>query len=126
MQMPELGFPVEMVGGVPVVAAPAEIDITNASGLRAALGQAARNGPGTLVVDLTRTRFCDSAGMHALVDAHKRARAEGGRVMLAVSGAAVPRILEITGIDRMLPRFDSVAEALACIPAAETPGPPPG
>jgi anti-sigma B factor antagonist len=126
MQMPELGFPVEMVSGVPVVAAPAEIDITNAAGLRAALGQAAGNGPGTLVVDLTGTQFCDSAGMHALVDAHKRARAEGGQVLLAVSGAAVPRILEITGIDRVLPRFDSVAEALACIPVAETPGPPPG
>ena len=115
-----------MVSGVPVVAAPAEIDITNADGLRAALGRAAGNGPGTLVVDLTRTRFCDSAGMHALVDAHKRARAEGGQVLLAVSGAAVPRILEITGIDRVLPRFDSVAEALAHVPAAQTPGPAPG
>jgi anti-sigma B factor antagonist len=125
MQMPEIGFPVEMVSGVPVVAAPAEIDITNADGLRAALGHAAETGPGALVVDLTRTRFCDSAGMHALVDAHKRARVEGGQVLLAVSGAAVPRILEITGIDRVLPRFDSVAEALAYIPAAETPGPPP-
>jgi hypothetical protein len=47
-------------------------------------------------------------------------------VLLAVSGAAVPRILEITGIDRVLPRFDSVAEALACLPVAETPGPRPG
>ena len=124
--MPEIGFPVEMISGVPVVAAPAEIDITNADGLRAALVQAAGSGPGTLVVDLTRTRFCDSAGMHALVDAHKRARAEGGQVLLAVSGTAVPRILEITGIDRMLPRFPSVAEALAHVPAAETPGPPSG
>ena len=122
--MPEIGFPVEMISGVPVVAAPAEIDITNADGLRAALGQAAGNGPGTLVVDLTRTRFCDSAGMHALVDAHIRARAEGGQVLLAVSGAAVPRILEITGIDRVLHHFPSVAEALAHVPAAETPGAP--
>ena len=47
-------------------------------------------------------------------------------MLLAVSGAAVPRILEITGIDRVLPRYDSVAEALACIPVAETSGPPPG
>jgi anti-sigma B factor antagonist len=124
--MLELGVPVEVLSGVPVVAAPAEIDITNAAGLRAALAQAAGNGPGTLVVDLTRTQFCDSAGMHALVDAHKRARAEGGQVLLAVSGAAVPRILEITGIDRVLPRYDSVAEALACVPVVETPGPPPG
>jgi hypothetical protein len=47
-------------------------------------------------------------------------------VLLAVSGTAVPRILEISGIDRVLPCYNSVAEALACIPAVETPGPPPG
>jgi anti-sigma B factor antagonist len=116
-------FPVEVVGGVPVVAAPEEIDITNAKGLQAALGQAAENGPGSLVVDLTRTSFCDSAAIHALVDAHKRARAEGGQVLLAVSGAAVPRIFEITGVDQVLPRFPSVAEALAYVPS---PGPPGG
>ena len=123
--MGDVGFPVKVVGGVPVVAAPEEIDITNAEGLRAALGQAAGSGRETLVVDLTRTRFCDSAAIHALVDAHKRARTAGGQVLLAVSGAAVPRIFQITGIDRMLPRFPSVAEALANVPAAETPGPPP-
>ena len=124
--MREISFPVEMIEGVPVVTAPEEIDIANAGRLRAALGQAAGDGPGTLVVDLTRTRFCDSAAIHALVDAHKRARATGGQVLLAVSGAAVPRIFEIVGIDRVLPRFPSVAEALAHVPAAETPGPPSG
>jgi len=124
--MRDVSFPVEIVGDVLVVAAPEEIDITNAEALRAALGQAAGNGHETLVVDLTRTRFCDSAAIHALVDAHKRARVAGGQVLLAVSGAAVPHIFAITGIDRVLPRFPSVAEALAHIPAAETPGLPPG
>jgi anti-sigma B factor antagonist len=118
-------FPVEVVQGVPVVAAPEEIDVTNAEELRAALLRAAPlrasgDGSWTLVVDLTRTRFCDSAAIHALVDAHKRARAEGGQLLLAVSGAAVPRIFEITGLDRVIPRFPGVAEALASIPAAET------
>jgi len=119
----DVGFPVELVEGVPVVAAPEEVDITNAEGLRAALARAAGNGNGMLVVDLTRTRFCDSSAIHALVDAHKRARAEGGQVLLAVSGEAVPRIFEITGVDRVLHRFSSVAEALAHVPAAEPPGP---
>ena len=85
---------------------------------------ASRGGHETLVVDLTRTRFCDSAAIHALVDAHRRARAAGGQVRLAVSGGAVPRIFEITGIDRVLHHFPSVAEALAHVPAAETPGAP--
>ena len=120
--MGNVGFPVEMIEDVPVVTAPEEIDITNADQLRAALRQAVlRQAGGSLVVDMTRTRFCDSAAIQALVDAHKRARAEGGRVLLAVSGEAVPRIFEITGIDQVLSRFGSVAEALAQVTAAVTP-----
>jgi anti-sigma B factor antagonist len=121
--MRDASFPVEVVRGVPVVAAPEEIDITNAQGLREALHQAAGDGSGTVVVDLTRTRFCDSAAIHALVDAYKRAQAAGGQVLLAFSGTAVPRIFEITGVDRVIPGFPSVADALARIPAIEAPGP---
>jgi hypothetical protein len=54
-------FPVERIGGVPVVVAPEEIDITKAPDLRSALLEAAADGPGTLVADMTRTRFCDSS-----------------------------------------------------------------
>ena len=129
--MPDLGFPVEVVRGVPVVAAPEEIDITNAAGLRAALLESAARGHGTLVVDMTRTRFCDTAGLHVLVGAHKRARAEGGEVLLVIPGAAgVLRIFAITGLDRVIPNFTSLEQALAHAPAAATrprrPGPPRG
>jgi len=113
--MREVSFPVELVRGVPVVAAPEEIDITNAAELQAALLDACGSEAGghrTFVVDMTRTRFCDSAGIAALVGAHKRAQAEGGRVLLAVSGVAVPRIFELTGIDRIIPSFTSLEEAL--------------
>jgi anti-sigma B factor antagonist len=111
--MPDGGFPVEVVGGVPVVAAPEEIDITNAEALRSALLTAAADGPGTLVVDMTRTRFCDSSGLHTLLAAHKRAQAEGGEVRLVISSAAVLRVFALTTADRMIPNFTSLAEALA-------------
>ena len=111
--MPEVGFPVQVVGGVPVVAAPEEIDITNAAGLRAALLEAAAHRNGTLVVDMSRTQFCDSAGINVLVRAHKRAQAEGDEVLLVIAGPAVLRILAVTGIDRLIPTFPSLAAALA-------------
>lgn len=63
MQVPDTGFSVEVVRGVPVVAVPEEVDINNAAGLRAALLQAATHAHGTLVVDMTRTQFCDTAGL---------------------------------------------------------------
>jgi anti-sigma B factor antagonist len=119
MQMPDAGFPVEVVSGVPVVAAPEEIDMTNAAGLRVALTEAAMHGQqGTLVVDMTRTRFCDTAGLHALVGAHKRAGAEGGRVLLVIPSTAVLRIFAITGLDHVIPNFTSLEEALEHAPAA--------
>ena len=106
-------FPVELVSGVPVVAAPEEIDITNAPELRSALLEAAADRPGTLVADMTRTRFCDSSGLHALLAAQKRARADGGELLLVIPSAAVLRIFAITGIDRMIPNFTSLDDALA-------------
>ncbi len=111
---------VDMVGCVPVVTVPEEVDVTNAPGLRAALLQAAADGSATLVVDMTGTRFCDSAGLRVLADAHKRAVAAGGAVVLAVPATAVLRVLEITGIDQVIPSFASLDEAVAH--AAESPG----
>ena len=111
--MQDGSFPVELVSGVPVVAAPEEIDITNAPDLRSALLQAAAGGLGMLVADLTRTRFCDSSGLRTLLSAHKRAQAEGGELRLVIPDAAVLRVFAITGIDRMIPNFASLDDALA-------------
>jgi anti-sigma B factor antagonist len=113
MTMTEPRFPVRITRGVPVVIAPEQIDITNAAALRAALlHAAARPGP-ALVVDMTGTRFCDSAGLHALIGAHKRAQAEGRQVRLAVTGAQVRRILALTALDRLIPVCTSLDQAFA-------------
>jgi anti-sigma B factor antagonist len=113
MQMQDGGFSVELVNGVPVVAAPEEIDITNAPELRSALLEAAAHGPGTWVADMTRTRFCDSSGLHTLLAAHRRAQAEGGELLLVIPSTPVLRVFAITGIDRMIPNFTALDEALA-------------
>jgi len=110
--VPEISFPVEVVEGVPVVTAPEEIDIANATGLRAALLEVAEPGRALVVVDMSRTRFCDSAGLNALVAAARQARAEGGEVRLVVVGEAVARIVALTGVDRVIPVYASLEDAL--------------
>ena len=110
--MQDSRFPVELVSGVPVVAAPEEIDITNAPDLGAALLEAAAGDRGTLVADMTRTRFCDSSGLHTLLAAHKRARTEGGELRLVIPDVAVLRVFAITCIDRMIPNFTCLDDAL--------------
>ena len=116
--MTDIWYPDTVINGVPVVAAPAEIDITNAEALRSAVLKAAAAGPGTLVVDMTQTQFCDCSGLHTLIAAHKRARAEGREVLLVIPGTAVLRVFAITGMDQVIPNFASLDEALAQAPVA--------
>jgi anti-sigma B factor antagonist len=109
-----------VVCGVPVVATPDEVDITNAAGLRTALLEASAQGHGTFVVDMSGTQFCDSAGLHVLVRAHKQSQAEGGEMMLVVPATKVLRVFAITGVDRLISNFSSLGEALAQAPAARS------
>ena len=109
--MPGPRFVVELTGGVPVVKTPQEIDVTNAA-CRSALLDAASNGDKRFVVDMTGTRYCDASASHVLAAAHRRALDEGREMLLAVSDALVLRVFALTGIDRMIPSFASLDEAL--------------
>jgi anti-sigma B factor antagonist len=111
------GFPVATISGLPVVRGPAEIDITNAGQLRGALLAAAAQGHATIVVDLTETAFCDTAGLQVLVLAHRRARAEGGELRLVVRAAPLLRLFSLTGVDQVIPSFASLDEAISELPA---------
>ena len=112
--MIEVRYLRKMIDGVPVMATPPEIDVTTAEQLRAVLLAATENRYRTLVADMTRTRFCDSAAVHALIAAHKRVLAEGGGLRLVVpADGAVHRVLTLLGIDHFIHCFASLEEAVA-------------
>jgi anti-anti-sigma factor len=120
--MPGVRYPIEMVNGVPVVAAPTEIDVSNADCFQAVLRQAHDGGHATFVVDMSHTQFCASSGVGVLARAHKRALAQGGELRLVIpASATVLRKLAVTGIDRVIPNFPSLDEALEPAPAAAPP-----
>lgn len=111
--MPESGCRFQLTGGVAVVTAPAEVDSGTVTHLRTALLQAAIGGHPTVVVDMSHTRVCGSAGLNLLVRAHKRALARGGELRLVVPAGAVTRhVAAVTGIDDVIPHFASLREAL--------------
>ena len=124
--MADARYPIVMVNRVPVVVAPAEIDVSNADCLRAVLLEAAARRHATFVVDMTGTQFCASAGFGVLVRAHKRAQAEGGELRLVIpASASVLLVFALTGIDQVIPTFPSLYEAVKPAPAT-APRPPPG
>jgi anti-anti-sigma regulatory factor len=50
---------------------------------------------------------------NVLITAHKRAGAEGREVLLVIASTTVLRVFALTGMDRVIPNFTSLAEALA-------------
>ena len=115
--MPAVGYSVKSVNGLPVVSAPAEVDVSNADELRQLLLARADEGHAVLVVDMSETAFCESTGRHQLVRAHKRAVAAGGEVRLVITAPTVLRLFAIVGIDRFFPIFTSLGEAVGSPPA---------
>ena len=106
-------YPVLWIGQVSVVTLPAEIDVTNADATREELLAVLDQGATLLVADMSTTVFCDSSGVNALVRVFKHAATSGAAIRLVVSTPAVRRVLSITGVDRLVDVFPSVAASLA-------------
>jgi anti-sigma B factor antagonist len=101
-------------GDACVVELTGEYDLSSIDELTDALGQAASSRG--MIVDLSSASFIDSAVLGALITSHREAAANGRRWALVIgngSGAAVRRILELTGLDGVLPVYSDVGDALA-------------
>jgi anti-anti-sigma factor len=109
-------FPVSWYGRTAVVELPAEIDLTIADDVREALLSVLNQGALGLVVDMTATTFCDSAGITALGRAIRRAGATGATMRLAATAQPVLRVFSLVGIDRMVDIHPTVEEARASLP----------
>ena len=96
---------------MPVVTAPAEIDFSNASAFRSALALAGTKAA-TIVVDMRDNVICDSTGLSALIQAHKRASSAGGEMRLVMHPAYVPKVFKATGVDRLVKILSTLDEAL--------------
>jgi len=95
--------------GTVVVTFPGEIDMGNAARVGEELNAAFDAGAAIVVADMSGTRFCDTSGIHALVMAHKRAKASNIRFRVVVRPGEVRRVLEIVRLDTVLalyPRLD--------------------
>jgi anti-sigma B factor antagonist len=106
-------YTIGALGPYAVITMPGEIDVTNADRAEEALQAALSQPASVLIIDMTETTFCDSAGVQAIVAAHKHAAAIGKQLRLVAP--AVERILTLVGIDQMIPMYPTLE-------AAQTPG----
>jgi anti-anti-sigma factor len=115
--MSQSRYPIQVVRGVPVIAAPAALDAASAGLLRQTLLHLAATGHATVVLDMSATTVCDAAGLAELGRAATHAAAEGGDLRLVTRRRALAEVLATSGLERVVRYFPTVTEAVAETPA---------
>ena len=92
-----------------LIAVGGELDLGTAPTLEDAV-MARLQGGGHVVLDLRGLDFMDSTGVRVIVAAHVAAGENGGRLSLVrlAPGTPIHRVLEISGLDRVLDLVDDV------------------
>jgi anti-sigma B factor antagonist len=93
--------------GVSYLSLPQRLDASNAKGLLDTLRAELSEGRTQLCIDCGKTESIDSTALGVLIQGLKRARSEGGDLVLANVGDAVRMVLAITRVDRVCRVFDS-------------------
>ncbi|UGS36583.1 STAS domain-containing protein [Capillimicrobium parvum] len=88
--------------GVAVVAVHGTVDLYTARELRGLLNDTLPRSRGTVLLDLSESTFVDSSGLAALIAAHRRARRDGGLLVVVNRDREIARLLEVTGLDSLL------------------------
>lgn len=104
---------VERHDGVPVVRPREDVDAANAAALREQLAECVDSGADRLVVDLTATRYIDSAGIDMLFRLGELLRQRRAMLLLVIApDSNLARLAEIVGLAHAMPVLPTVQEAL--------------
>ena len=106
-------------GPVAVVGAPGELDMATAGAMTRLLEAVLAREPAVLVVDMTGTRFCDSAAAAVLIRASKKAARAGISLRVAVTSPAVRQAFRLLRLGQVVDVYPDLEAALRVV----TPGP---
>ncbi len=99
-------------GPVAVVHAPEECDMATARAMTRMLEAVLVREPAVLVVDMTGTRFCDSAGAAVLIRASKKAARAGVSLRVGVTSPAVRKAFNLLRLGQIVDVYPGLEAAL--------------
>jgi anti-anti-sigma factor len=102
----ELTVSSEREGDVHTICLSGELDLATADGVARELARVEASDARSIVLDLTGLTFMDSTGVRLMLSASARSRADANRLTMLRGGAAVQRVLELCGVDHLLPFAD--------------------
>ena len=95
-----------------LVSVSGELDLHTAGCLQARIEEADTLGAATVLVDLSEISFIDSSALEVLVRESKRLEGRGHSLVLVTNDPRTRRILEVTGLDRVLRAYATLQDAL--------------
>ncbi|EFL36543.1 anti-sigma F factor antagonist [Streptomyces viridochromogenes DSM 40736] len=102
-----------VLSGVRVVTLRGEIDHDVQDVLSQALLAENTTVPLRMVADLSGVTFMDSSGINVFVAAYQQASDTGGWVRIAGAQESVLRVLQLVGVDTLIPCHPTTEQALA-------------
>jgi anti-sigma B factor antagonist len=88
-----------------------EIDVHTGPKLRAQVFELLDENTTPLLIDMTGVAFCDSAGLAVAAAAQRHARLRGCPLALVGLSDRVNRVFEVTGLDRFVATYPTLADA---------------
>ncbi|MFZ5641808.1 MAG: anti-sigma F factor antagonist [Bacillota bacterium] len=105
-----------ITGNTLVVRVSGELDLVVADEFRAKVDLKLDEHPvRNLVINLQGVRFIDSSGLGAILGRYKRISAGGGKVAVVGAAPQVKRVLELSGILKIMGAYDKEEQALQAL-----------
>lgn len=106
----------ELVGEVLILRLSGELDVYTAATLREKADAALRSsGARAVVLACRHLAFLDSTGLGVILGRFRWLQERGGRMALAGATGRVRTVLEVSGVSRLIPMFDSERKAVAAL-----------
>ena len=79
-----------------------KLNATNASDLKAELAVLNKKSINNIVIDMSKTKYCDSSGLSAILLANRLCKDTNGMFVLCGLQSNVMKLIEIAQLDRVL------------------------
>jgi anti-anti-sigma factor len=110
MTLPSFDLRIVRRDGMVQIVPCGELDIATAPQLERAIAEATADAVAELVLDRRELTFMDSTGLRALAQANVQAEAAGTTLAIWRGPRQIERVLEISGLGRLLPLADAPAD----------------
>jgi anti-anti-sigma factor len=107
-----------MLGDAAIVTVSGELDLALCSKLTPELNDGLRSGARAIVIDLEAVSLVDSSGIALLLNAFRRLDHAGRQLAIACAVGSQRRAFELTALDRQLPMYETLQDALAAVAAS--------